>query len=225
MTAVAREANVEREPGLLIAENGRDERTDEELVAAIAAGPGGLPEFYRRHVGQVMAAGARRFREPEDVADFTATVFLRVLESAGRFDPRRGSAVAWLYGIVNHVASEERRRHTQQIRAEIAVSGRDLLADDDIERLERSIDASADARAVYEALADLPESDRRLLELIAVDNLSPAQAAGVLGISRIAVRVRLYRSRRRLRESMAASNAVVRPARAGLRSPARETER
>ena len=177
-----------------------DERTDEELVTAIAAGPGALPEFYRRHVGRVIAAGTRRFREPEDVADFTAVVFLRVLESAARFDPRRGTAISWLYGIVNHTASEERRRRAQASELELRISGRELLADDDIERLERAIDASTDARAVYEALETLPERDRQLFELIAVDGLTPAQAAGALGLSRVAVRVRLYRSRRRLRE-------------------------
>ena len=70
----------------------RDERTDEQLLAAMAAGSGALPEFYRRHVGRVIAAGARRFNRPEDVADFTADVFVAVLESAGTFDPRRGCA-------------------------------------------------------------------------------------------------------------------------------------
>ena len=194
-----------------------DERTDEELVVAIAAGPGALPEFYRRHVGRIVAAGSKRFREPENVADFTAAVFLRVLESASRFDPQRGNAVPWLYGIANHVASEERRRRFQVSLMEMRIAGRDLLADDDIERLERRIDASADARSVYEALDNLPEGDRRLLELIAVDGLTPAQAAGVLGISRIAARVRLHRSRRRLRDFLRNSSAAAAPSQPRLR--------
>jgi RNA polymerase sigma factor (sigma-70 family) len=203
-----------------------DERTDEELLAAIAAGPGALPEFYRRHVGRIVAAGARRYREPADVADFTAAVFLRVIESAVRYDPRRGKAVAWLYGIANNVAAEERRRRAQAARAELRISGRDLLADDDIERLERRIDAESDARAVHEALERLPEGDQALLELIAVDGLSPAEAAGVLGISRVAVRVRLHRSRGRLRALIGNSNAATGSGQLRVRrTPARETER
>jgi DNA-directed RNA polymerase specialized sigma24 family protein len=66
--------------------------SDEELLAAIAAGPGALPEFYRRHVARVTGMGVRRFGSPEDVADFVANVFLEVLGSADRFDPRRGNA-------------------------------------------------------------------------------------------------------------------------------------
>jgi RNA polymerase sigma factor (sigma-70 family) len=206
--------------------NVTDDRTDEELLAAIAAGPGALPEFYRRHAGRVVAAGARRFREPADVADFTAAVFLRVLESAPRFDPRRGSATAWLSGIANNVASEELRRRARAAKAELRISGRDLLADDDIERLERRIDAEADARAVHEALDRLPAGDRDLLRLVAVDGLTPAEAAGVLGISRISARVRLHRGRRRLRELIDDDAVPIAPTATRLgRAPAQETNR
>ena len=79
--------------------------SDEELLAAIAAGPGALPEFYRRQVARVTGMGIRRFDSPEDVADFVANVFLEVLGSADRFDPRRGNAVDWLYGVAGNVAT------------------------------------------------------------------------------------------------------------------------
>ena len=44
------------------------ELSDEELLAAIAAGPGFLPEFYRRHVAKVTGVGVRRFSRPEVMA-------------------------------------------------------------------------------------------------------------------------------------------------------------
>ena len=43
--------------------------SDEELLAAIATGPGALTEFYRRHVARMTGMGVRRFDNPEDVAD------------------------------------------------------------------------------------------------------------------------------------------------------------
>jgi len=57
-------------------------------------------------------------------------------------------------------------------------------------------------RQVYEAMQALSESDRQLLELIAVDGLSPSAAAATLGISAIAARVRLVRARGRLQAAM-----------------------
>jgi integrase len=53
--------------------------SDEELLAAIAAGPGTFPEFHRRHVARVTGMGVRRFDSPEDVANFVANVFLEVI--------------------------------------------------------------------------------------------------------------------------------------------------
>jgi hypothetical protein len=73
------------------------EHSDEELLVAIAAGPGFLPEFYRRHVAKVTGVGVRRFSTAEDVADFVANVFLEVLRSAGS-DGRPTPSTAWRGG-------------------------------------------------------------------------------------------------------------------------------
>jgi DNA-directed RNA polymerase specialized sigma24 family protein len=90
------------------------EGSDEDLLAAIGSDPGALPAFYLRHIAKVTGMGVRRFEQPEDVADFVANVFLEVLRSAGGFDPGRGHAVAWLYGLGSNVAAAMCR---QQARA------------------------------------------------------------------------------------------------------------
>jgi RNA polymerase sigma-70 factor, ECF subfamily len=181
------------------------ERTDEELVAAIARGPGALAEFYQRHIGRITGMGVRRFADPEDVADFVAEVFVEVMRSASGFDPRRGKAVPWLYGLAGHVAADLHRRRLRRHDAENRLAGRLLLDADDYARVEERIDAAAQARMLYAALGRLREADRRLLELVAVDGLTPAQVAQALGISAVSARVRLMRSRARLQEAMAAT--------------------
>lgn len=196
-----------------------DNRTDEDLLVAIAKGPGALPEFYWRHVAKIVGVGSRRFDEPEEVADFVATVFLEVLESAGGFDPRRGSAVAWLYGLAANVAAKQQQQRTRAADATLRLSGRQLLEPDDYERIDEQLDAAARARAVYTAMDGLRPNDRRLLELVAVDGLSPAEAAAALGISRVATRVRLTRARRRLRAAL--GGAVDHPG-ASRSHPAKE---
>ena len=35
-----------------------DNRTDEDLLVVIAAGPGALPEFYLRHVAKIVGVGS-----------------------------------------------------------------------------------------------------------------------------------------------------------------------
>lgn len=177
--------------------------SDEDLLAAIAAGPGALPEFYRRHVGRVTTIGVKRFDNAEDVADFVASVFLEVLTSAGGFDPRRGRALPWLYGLAGNVATGMYRRRSRTIQAEQRLSGRALLDADDYARVEERIDAVARLRRTYLAMQDLPDQDRRLLELVAIDGLAAAEAASALSISPVAARVRLTRARSRLRALLA----------------------
>ena len=176
--------------------------SDEELLAAIATGPGAFPEFYRRHVARVTAMGVRRFDNPEDVADFVATVFLEVLGSAAGFDPGRGPAVAWLYGVGSNVATAMYRQQWRAVQAEQRISGRALLDPDDYARVEEGIDAAARLRETYLAMRDLPEQDRRLLELVAVDGLSTREAAHALKLTPVAARVRLSRARSRLRVAL-----------------------
>ncbi|MCI0687781.1 MAG: sigma-70 family RNA polymerase sigma factor [Sporichthyaceae bacterium] len=179
------------------------EPSDEDLLLAIAAGPGALAEFYRRHVGRIVGFGVRRFADPEDVADFVADVFVEVLAGAYRFDPRRGSALGWLYGLAGNIAAASLRRQARAGAAVRRLSGRAALDADDYDRVEAQIDAAAELRATYRALLGLPETDRRLLELVAVDGLGPAAVAEAAGLSAVTVRVRLARARQRLRTVLA----------------------
>jgi RNA polymerase sigma-70 factor (ECF subfamily) len=56
--------------------------------------------------------------------------------------------------------------------------------------------------AATDALFRLSEPDREAITLIAWEGLSPAQAAVVLGVSRVAFRARLSRAKRRLRKQL-----------------------
>lgn len=175
------------------------EASDEAVLAAVASGPGALAEFYRRHVGRVYGMGVRRFANPEDVADFVATVFLEVLDSAHRFDATRGRAVPWLYGVGTHVALAMQRERSRAARIEQRIAGRALLGPDDHAQVEEAIDMAAELRRTYRTMQKLPDRDREVLELVALDGLDTRQVATALGLTPGAVRVRLSRARARLR--------------------------
>jgi RNA polymerase sigma-70 factor (ECF subfamily) len=80
------------------------------------------------------------------------------------------------------------------------VSGRRLVDDNDIGRIEDRIDAEASARGLYEAMDRLAEGERAVLELVALEGLGVTEAASALGIRSVTARVRLHRARRQLRE-------------------------
>src|SRR5688572_16302791 len=81
--------------------------SDDELLTGLE--PGSFAVFYRRHVEDLVAFFMRRTRNAELAADLTAETFAAALVGRAQFDPERGSASAWLFGIaVNKLARVER---------------------------------------------------------------------------------------------------------------------
>lgn len=178
------------------------EGSDEELLAAATTDKVAFLEFYDRHVEQVIAFGVRRLGDSDQVADLVAEVFLAVLRSAGSYDPRRGTARAWLYGIAANVVAGGRRRAAKEAGAYAQLFGRRLLEPDDYAELDSRLDAASAARRLSEAMARVPRADRVVLELVALDQLTVTEAAAALGIRPGAARSRLARARRRLRADL-----------------------
>lgn len=165
-----------------------------------------LERFYRTHVQAVGRFIARRVDDPYTVADLTADVFLAAIESAHTYRPDRGSEIGWLFGVARNVVAAERRRALRELNAGKQLTGRRVLDAEDIACLEERIDAEAAARRLYRALAEMPDGTRGLLELVAVDGLSIAESASVLGMSGIGARVRLHRARKVLRAILSHPN-------------------
>ncbi|GAA3577999.1 sigma-70 family RNA polymerase sigma factor [Nonomuraea rosea] len=169
--------------------------------------PAAFEAFYRRHVDAVMRFVVRRVSDPHLAADLTADIFLAVLDSAHTYVPGRGSEIAWLYGVARNVVSAQYRQAAREARAAGRVAGRRLMEDDDLVRMEERIDAERGGRGALEAMAGLPEGERAVLELVAIDQLSVAEAATALGIRHVTARVRLHRARRTLSD-IASPSAV-----------------
>jgi RNA polymerase sigma-70 factor (ECF subfamily) len=160
--------------------------------------PAAFEAFYRRHVDAVLRFVARRVGDPHLAADLTADIFLAVLDSAHTYVPGRGSEIAWLYGVARNVVSAQHRKAAREARATGHVAGRRLMDDDDLVRMEERIDAERRMRGALEAMAGLPEGERAVLELVAIDQLTVAEAAAALGIRQVTARVRLHRARKAL---------------------------
>ncbi|MBZ3907361.1 MULTISPECIES: RNA polymerase sigma factor [Streptomyces] len=161
--------------------------------------------FYRRHVDTVTRFMARRVTDPHTVADLTAETFLAVIDSARAYRPELGSETAWLFGIARNVVAAESRRSARQSALGGRIAGRRLLEADDIDRLEEKLDAEGAGRRALAALDGLPEGERAVIELVAVDQLSVTEAATALGIRKVTARVRLHRARRALRSAAVGS--------------------
>jgi RNA polymerase sigma factor (sigma-70 family) len=168
-----------------------------------AAGGDATAEFerlYRANVDAVTAYFARRSADPHVVADLTADTFVAVITSLETFDPRKGTARAWVFGIARRVYASYCEAHSQQREKLQRLAGRRDLEPDHVGELLDRIDAERAGRDLVTGLAMLPERDRAVIELVDIAGLRPKEAAAALGLTPGAVRMRLMRTRARLRK-------------------------
>ena len=110
--------------------------------AADRVGPAAeFEQIYRSHVGAVTAFFARRSAEAQTVADLTADTFLNAISGFAGFDPARGTARAWLFGIARNVFAKHCDAYGRGRDVAVRLAGRRALPGDEIEELVERIDA------------------------------------------------------------------------------------
>jgi len=180
-------------------------------VLRAGAGAGATAEFerlYRANVEAVTAYFARRSADPHVVADLTADTFVAVITSFESFDPRKGTARAWVFGIARRVYASYCEAYSLQEHKLRRLAGRRDLDPDQVEELLDRIDAQRAGRDLVTGLTALPERDRAVIELVDIAGFAPKEAAATLGLTPGAVRMRLMRTRAQLRRQATLTNQV-----------------
>src|SRR5829696_8422629 len=164
-------------------------------LPATAAGALDFDALYREARDDVFAYAATLLRDSAAAEDVTAQAFERAYRRRSRFDARRGSPRAWLFGIARNAALDELRRRKRVARAEIP-GPLDEPAPDDAAEL------AAQRDAVRAALSRLPSRDREVIALKYHAELSNAELADVLGVSPTNAGTLLHRAMTKLREAV-----------------------
>jgi RNA polymerase sigma-70 factor, ECF subfamily len=148
--------------------------------------------LFREHHSAVRAFARRRV-PPEDVDDIVSETFLVLWR---RLDDVPEVSLPWLLAVARNVVGTEWRGAARRERLWLKAQSWQVQRGDCGEH-------DSDDGRVLAALAVLRERDREALMLVAWDDLTPAQAAAVLGEPPARFRKRLHRARRRLREELA----------------------
>lgn len=172
------------------------QRVEDEELAALAYDNGdAFAELYKRHLCSIYGYIRKRVRDDAVAEDLTAQVFFRALRSASTFEGT-GSYEAWLYRIArNCIASWARTK------------GRDMSLDDVPDTVDPAptpaviLDDEESRGHVWEAVAELPNSQRETVVLRYMNDLSIDEIATITKKSPGAVRLMLHRARARLRKT------------------------
>src|SRR6202035_3794226 len=95
------------------------DESDEGLLARTPSDAQAFAEFYRRWERPVAGFFVRAVGTGDVAADLTAEAFAEALSSAGRFDPARGEAAGWLFGIARHLLARSRERGRVEKQARV----------------------------------------------------------------------------------------------------------
>ncbi|WP_327287503.1 RNA polymerase sigma factor [Streptomyces sp. NBC_01198] len=184
-----------------------DDSSDAAALARSARDPAAFEPLVARHTGALHGYLARR--APGAADDLVAEVWLRAFAGRAGFDRARGTARSWLFGVARHVLAAHWRESRPVAEAE------DGAATDPWQAVDQRLDAAAVAPLIRRTLRELPAVERELLLLVIWEELTPSEAAAVVGIPQGTARSRLHRARTRLRDALtptAAHATAHRPA-------------
>ncbi|HEY6399641.1 MAG TPA: RNA polymerase sigma factor [Solirubrobacteraceae bacterium] len=133
--------------------------------------------------------------------DLAAETFACALESVRTYDPLRGRADQWLFGIARNVLGKSYRHGRVDAAARERLGLPTLILDDDMTSQISRLSDDEDMATV--ALAELPPEQRRAILARVVEERDYADIAGELECSEAVVRQRVSRGLRLLRTRLA----------------------
>jgi RNA polymerase sigma-70 factor, ECF subfamily len=178
--------------------------TDEDLVAAVVGGDhDAITILFDRFARLVFRVAERILHDPGEAEEILQTVFLDVFQSAGKFDPARGSVRIWLLQYAYHRSI--RRKQQLEARHFYDAEQVDSVIFEIAQRSpRRNLDLSPEesSRLVNQTLTLIDERQRRTIEMTYFDGFTAEEIASRTGESVIGVRHNLYRGLAKLREHL-----------------------
>ncbi|MGI8825313.1 MAG: RNA polymerase sigma factor [Chloroflexota bacterium] len=167
------------------------------LIQAARTDPAAFGPLYERHRDRVYWYLLTRTSGAEDAADLLQQVFLQALDRISQYNPKKGSFVAWLFGIARHAANNQNRRRRTTVPWDLIPEALRPVSRDDPESQVLQNESLARLADIF---AVLDRDKRELLVLRYVVGLSFAEIAAIVGKSETATRQQVSRLLRELKE-------------------------
>ncbi|MGI8828847.1 MAG: RNA polymerase sigma factor [Candidatus Limnocylindria bacterium] len=184
-----------------------DRYTDAQLAERIRSGDSGaLGELYDRYAGTALATALRVVRARDEAEDVVHDAFVAVWRKIDRFDADRGSLRAWLMTVVRNRAIDRVRARRPNMDLE-AADERSLLRTGPNPTWEAAVRRTA-AGDVQAAMADLPDEQRRAVELAYFEGYTYREVADLTGVAPGTANGRLRLALAKLRDALGGSTAA-----------------
>jgi RNA polymerase sigma factor (sigma-70 family) len=186
-------------------------RRSASLLAQSRQDPDAFAAFYDAYAERILLFLVRRVLDVDTAFDLLSETFATALERRHQF---RGSSAeeeqGWLYSIarseLSHFWRDGRVERIALARLGVGVPA---LSDPEIERIEQLAGITDLVPALQDAMASLPEDQRRAVELRVVEEHAYAEVATILGVSEQTARARVSRGLRALAQRLPKPAAMM----------------
>jgi RNA polymerase sigma-70 factor (ECF subfamily) len=174
----------------------REQPLDEQrLIETAKADPRRFADLYEMHFERVYAYIVTRVRDRAEAQDLTSEVFRQALENIARFEWRGIPFAAWLYRMASNAIVDRAKRMAREDPAPQP----DQMDPNDLE-------ANEQRAQVFRLIKELPEDQRRVLEMRFVEEKSIRDIARELDRSEGAVKQLQFRGLQNLRDRVGEHN-------------------
>lgn len=151
-----------------------------------------LETLYARYSRPAFSLALKILGDREIVEEVVQEVFLRLWTRASGFDPQRGKLLSWLLTITHHRAIDELRRRRSQPETD-GLQEQLASVEEPASDPSESYGLIENRETVQQALIQLPEAQRRPIEMAYYGGLTQVEIAQVLGepLGTIKTRMRL----------------------------------
>jgi RNA polymerase sigma-70 factor, ECF subfamily len=172
----------------------------DDLVAEAQAGsPAAFAALYDRYAPGVYRYLSARIREPADAEDLLHRVFVKVIESIGRYRSTGVPFGAWLFRIARNTMIDEVRSRPRHLAIDTLDTAGQHRSDDPVGSAERS----AERAEIRAALTELTEDQRDVVLYRFFAGLSTQETAVLMGKREGSIRALQFRAIQTLRRRLA----------------------
>jgi RNA polymerase sigma-70 factor (ECF subfamily) len=184
---------------------GTTELPDEDLLRRMMAGEeDAFVALYRRRQGGIYRFAVQMSGNPILAEDVAQEVFMTLIRDPKRYDAKRGSLSAYLYGIArNHILRRlQIERAFVPLPEETGALGNSNGHATAFQAHTENLTRTETVGQVRQAVLSLPPNYREIVVLCDLHELSYEEAAAALGCAVGTVRSRLHRARALLLEKL-----------------------
>ena len=177
---------------------------NESLLAVADGDVEALRALYRAFERPLYTLGMRWLSDADLAEELVQEMTLRIWRRAKNFDPARGAAGSWIFGIARNVASDLARAKARKPIPMTEPRTESVAPWDE--------DAAWQSWQIAGGLRTLPIEQQKILELAYVHQFTQSEIADALKIPLGTVKTRLYHALRKLRSIFVEMGIVEEPA-------------